>query len=100
MKMGVKNIEEIIKASGTFGVLLIRRFKDGVQGGDIKGILQDPQFVEELDDAVDDGALAIQEAKDIDWLEGFGLARLVYDQGQRIINELKAPAPTPAPEAA
>lgn len=88
-KFGIKNISEIIVAMGTFGVLLVKNLKDGLQGDDIKKIINNAQFQAELAAAIDDGKIAIDEVKDLDFFEGYRLAGIGYDQVQRVISELK-----------
>lgn len=88
--LGTKNIEELMDLGKIVTISILKAVsKDGFQMADLGAFLKSDEFEKAVGPALDGINLALEEASDIDLIEGLKLARLGYAMVDEIITEAK-----------
>lgn len=91
---GIKETKEVLAASFAFGGILASALKDGVQGSDLKvildAVLNDAEFQKKIMEGIDGSKEVGDEIKDVDFLEGVELSRFVLAELNKLVAVLKA----------
>lgn len=91
--IGVVETKEAIDGALALSTLLIRRFRDGVDFGDVVAIFDklknDDDFKNTLEQAIVGASKIPEEVKDLDVVEATGLAAHVLLKIPTVIEELK-----------
>jgi hypothetical protein len=94
VKLGIKNIQDCLIAGEKVSILLIKKFRDGIQlqdGIDIAGaLLLDAEMREILMEAGKEIGEVPKEAKDLDLSEAVTLIKGAADSVERVIASTKA----------
>jgi len=91
MKVDIKNTKEVLSLVRIISLTVIDEIKkDGFQPTDLVSFVKSPQFLAELIPAVEGIELVKDELKDLDWTEGYDLAKDLITFGREIISKLKA----------
>lgn len=89
-ELGTKNIEELLSLGKVVTISILQAVsKDGFQLSDLGAFLKSDEFEKAVGPAIQGLDLALQEASDIDLIEGLKLARLGYAMVDEIITEAK-----------
>ena len=94
MESGIKETKDALVGALEVTVVIINRFKDGIQlGDDISAILEkwknDKEFKARLKEAIDGAAKIPEEVKDLNLSEGFELMGVLIGYGPKIIGAFK-----------
>ena len=91
--VGVKESKEMLIGLNELSLLLLKKFKDGVQFNDFtemySQLQNDPEFKIKIEAAYENYQVIPEEIKDIDGGEGLELASVQLEYTPKLINEFK-----------
>lgn len=92
--LGTENMKKVLTGFNALGEEIATVAKDGIQVKDAATIASDlltkPEFRQKLEDMIKAFPKAVQEAKNLDLMEGLDIAKFEYDGAKKIIDIAKS----------